>query len=235
MSTKHLAEESTIQEMSSVYTSPSSIPYADHATAPLPSLPQDDPFNSIHEAKSSLHDIVPSTIWTRFVDKYRFGRLILIAGGIAFEFLVMFVVLGSLGVFQNAEYRSLLGMPSVGSSQNPGNSWGTSSPGNFNMGGEGDGTYYDPGVGLTSCGGQFTAQDMIVALNHIDYGRYADPNQSPACGACIVVTGPLGSAKATIQDMCPGCGRGSVDMSPAVFGKVGNFVDGRIAIKWQSC
>jgi hypothetical protein len=35
----------------------------------------------------------------------------------------------------------------------------------------------------------------------VDYGRYADPNESPACGACIVVTGPLGTTKASIQDM----------------------------------
>lgn len=33
-----------------------------------------------------------------------------------------------------------------------------------------------------------------------DYGDYADPNESPVCGACIQIRGPLGSAKATIQD-----------------------------------
>lgn len=41
----------------------------------------------------------------------------------------------------------------------------------------------------------------INLQNSYDYGNYADPNQSPVCGACIIVTGPLGAAKATIQDM----------------------------------
>lgn len=35
----------------------------------------------------------------------------------------------------------------------------------------------------------------------MDYGEYVNPNESPVCGACIKITGPLGSVKATIQDM----------------------------------
>ncbi|ORZ21566.1 RlpA-like double-psi beta-barrel-protein domain-containing protein-containing protein [Absidia repens] len=178
---------------------------------------------------------VPHTIWTQFIEKYRFGKAILVSGGITGVFVIMFVVLGSLKVFSNSTYRGLAGIPSVGSSKYDGDSWGTATEGHFDMGGKGDGTYYDPGVGITSCGGSFTAQDMIVALNHVDYGRYADPNESPACGACIKVTGPLGSAKATIQDMCPGCNRGSLDLSPQVFAAVGNFADGRIPVSWTSC
>ncbi|KAI8344388.1 hypothetical protein BC941DRAFT_447357 [Chlamydoabsidia padenii] len=177
----------------------------------------------------------PDTIWTRFIVKYRFGKAILVTGGITGVLVIMFIVLGILGVFKNAEYRGMAGIPSVGSSKYDGDSWGTATEGHFAMGGKGDGTYYDPGVGITSCGGSFTAQDSIVALNHVDYGRYADPNESPACGACIMVTGPLGTTKATIQDMCPGCGRGSLDLSPQVFSAVGNFVDGRIPVSWTSC
>ncbi|KAI8073845.1 hypothetical protein BC940DRAFT_289345 [Gongronella butleri] len=250
MSTKYLHEEETdVQPVVASYSSTASIPYATSPyAAPLPALPAEERStaataaaalsNSTDEKAAIARPLLsgaPSTIWTRFVDKYRFGRAILVAAGLTGVFVIMFIILGSLGVFKNAEYRGLFGLPSVGSSKYEGDSWGTSEPGHFNMGGKGDGTYYDPGVGITSCGGQFTAQDDIVALNYVDYGRYADPNQSPACGACIVITGPLGSARATIQDMCPGCQRGSVDMSPAVFGKVGNFVDGRIAISWQSC
>lgn len=102
------------------------------------------------------------------------------------------------------------------------------------------------------------------------------------CGACIEITGPLGTAKATIEDQvrgdddreiievshhhpifqCPVCGRGrvvtcatqdepeglmarffffftattgSVDMSPAVYGKVGDFNQGRIPVSWKPC
>ncbi|CAO3648562.1 unnamed protein product [Cunninghamella echinulata] len=192
------------------------------------------------EQASTINDLsqqqqYPNTIWTRFIEKYRLGKGILVGSGMAGVFIIMFIVLGALGVFKNAEYRGLAGIPSVGTTKYEGDSWGTAAEGHFDMGGKGDGTYYDPGVGTTSCGTSFTAQDSIVALNHVDYGRYADPNQSPVCGACIEVTGPLGTAKATIQDMCPGCGRGSLDLSPAVFGKVGDFVDGRIPVSWKAC
>ncbi|CAO3692606.1 unnamed protein product [Rhizopus stolonifer] len=151
--------------------------------------------------------------------------------------IIMLAVLGGLGVYKNRRYRSTVGAISIGQTKYKGDSWGTALPGNFTMGGQGDGTYYDPGVGITACGGQFTASDMIVALNGYDYGDYANPNESPVCGACIIVTGSLGSAKATIQDECPstGCGRGSLDLSPAVFSEVGDFAAGRIAVNWTHC
>jgi hypothetical protein len=124
----------------------------------------------------------PDTVWTRFIAKYRFGKAILVASGVTGVFVVMFIVLGALGVFKNAEYRGMAGIPSVGSSKYEGDSWGTATEGHFSMGGKGDGTYYgkhsihnnlgfdffgldlDPGVGITACGGSFTAQDSIVAL-----------------------------------------------------------------------
>ncbi|ORZ24152.1 RlpA-like double-psi beta-barrel-protein domain-containing protein-containing protein [Absidia repens] len=198
------------------------------------SIPQSQPYTTTMSPRW-MEDSDPDTIWTRIIARYRFGKGMLVGGGIAGVFVIMFIVLGSLGVFHNAEYRGMAGIVSVGSSKYDGDSWGTATEGHFNMGGKGDGTYYDPGVGITSCGGSFSAQDMIVALNHFDYGRYADPNESPACGACIKVSGPLGSTKAMVQDMCPGCERGSLDLSPQVFAAVGNFVDGRIPVSWTSC
>ncbi|KAL1933159.1 hypothetical protein VTP01DRAFT_8837 [Rhizomucor pusillus] len=177
----------------------------------------------------------PVTIWTRIADRFRFGKLLLVGAGLVGVFAVMFIVLGTLEVFKNRNYRAFLPGASVGQSEYPGDSWGTVSEGHFDLSGKGDGTYYDPGVGLTSCGTSYTAQDMIVALNRVDYGSYANPNDSPVCGACIEITGPLGTAKATIEDQCPVCGRGSVDMSPAVYGKVGDFNQGRIPVSWKPC
>ncbi|KAI9316646.1 hypothetical protein BX666DRAFT_2027478 [Dichotomocladium elegans] len=190
-------------------------------------------------SKDSSHEEAattgPSTIWTRIAARYRFGKQLLVGAGICGVIAVMFIVIGTLDVFSNQKYQAAIGSVSIGETLYPGNSWGTVSEGFFNLSGEGDGTYYDPGVGVTACGTRFTAQDMIVALNYIDYGTYANSYESPVCGACIRITGPLGSAKAIIQDECPVCGRGSVDMSPAVFGQVGSFFDGRIPISWTPC
>ncbi|KAF7729463.1 hypothetical protein EC973_004443 [Apophysomyces ossiformis] len=196
-------------------------------------IPAAQPYYSLQEKE--LPPLYPQTIWTRIADKYRHGKLMLIGAGWTGILIVTLVVLGTLGVFRNQVYRDKLGLPSVGKTKYPGESTGTATPGHFDMSGKGDGTYYDPGVGLTACGGYFTAQDMMVALNHVDYGQYANPNESPVCGACIIVTGPLGSAKAYIQDECPGCGQGSLDLSPAVFAMVGNFNDGRIPVSWKPC
>ncbi|KAG0749647.1 hypothetical protein G6F57_002883 [Rhizopus arrhizus] len=200
----------------------------------------DHPFGLMQDEVATERDpliVPPPTVWTNFNEKYRFGKLILVAAGCTGIVVVMLAVLGGLGVYKNVRYRNEAGISSIGKTKYKGDSWGSATSEGFTMGGQGDGTYYDPGVGLTSCGGQFTASDMIVALNSYDYGNYADPNQSPVCGACIIVTGPLGAAKATIQDMCPstGCGRGSLDLSPAVFSQVGDLTEGRIAVNWTHC
>ncbi|KAI9493637.1 RlpA-like double-psi beta-barrel-protein domain-containing protein-containing protein [Zychaea mexicana] len=197
------------------------------------SIPNSQAYHNLENEKDLPH-LLPTTIWTRFVDRYRFGKLILVGAGMFGVIAVMLIVLGTLDVLRNRTYRSTLGI-SVGGTKYEGDSWGTVSAGHFDMGGKGDGTYYDPGVGILACGTSYTAQDMVLALNYIDYGEYANPNESPVCGACIKVTGPLGTAEATIQDKCPGCGQGSLDLSPAVFDQVGDFNEGRIPVSWEPC
>lgn len=85
----------------------------------------------------------PVTIWTRIADRFRFGKLLLVGAGLAGVLVVMFIVLDTLEVFENRNYRALLpGAGSVGQSEYPGDSWGTVSEGHFNLSGKGDGTYY---------------------------------------------------------------------------------------------
>lgn len=82
----------------------------------------------------------PPTIWTKFNKKHRHGRLILVSAGLLGMVLIMFIVLGSLGVFHNTRYRNEAGVSSIGRKQYP----GTSSGGwaNNDKKGSGDGTYY---------------------------------------------------------------------------------------------
>ena len=121
----------------------------------------------------------PPTVWTKFNARFRFGKWILLGLGILGVFLIMFIVIGTLGVFKNQRYRNEAGI-SIGKPKYPGNSsgaWATN-----NMSGQGDGTYYgevvtslmniqcidkpfsDPGVGVTACGTFFTAEDYVVAM-----------------------------------------------------------------------
>ncbi|KAI7900992.1 RlpA-like double-psi beta-barrel-protein domain-containing protein-containing protein [Cokeromyces recurvatus] len=194
--------------------------------------------NTIDESKLSERQPLiypPPTVWTEFNAKYKYGKQILATIGSLGIFSIMFIVLGVLGVYKNQRYRNEIGISSIGKTRYQGKSSGSWET-NTKMG-EGDGTYYDPGVGLTACGTIFTAEDNIVAMNEYDFGNYANPNNSPVCGVCIIVTGPKGSQKAQIQDICPatGCGRGSVDLTPAVFNQIGDLSAGRIPISWKQC
>lgn len=96
------------------------------------------------QAYNQLDNELPSTIWTRIIDRFRYGKLMLVGSGFVGVLAVMFIVLGSLDVFHNNRYRSALGLgPSSGDhSKFEGDSWGSVSADHFDLHGKGDGTYY---------------------------------------------------------------------------------------------
>lgn len=96
------------------------------------------------QAYNQLDNELPSTIWTRIIDRFRYGKLMIVGSGFAGVLAVMFIVLGSLDVFHNNRYRSALGLgPSSGAhSKYEGDSWGSVSADHFDLHGKGDGTYY---------------------------------------------------------------------------------------------
>lgn len=81
----------------------------------------------------------PPTIWSRFNAKFRFGKWILVTLGAFGIILVMFIVIGTLGVFKNQRYRNEAGI-SIGTTKYNGESSGSWE--NKDMSGQGDGTYY---------------------------------------------------------------------------------------------
>ncbi|KAG0092848.1 hypothetical protein BGZ92_008413 [Podila epicladia] len=108
--------------------------------------------------------------------------------------------------------------------------------------GQGEGTYYDPSVKISTgdfvmgaCEFPFinSVHDMIAALNKPDFGLFPRAMNSPACGQCIRVMGPNGTVDVQIVDMCPGCKSGDVDLSPGAFSKIAHLDTGRIPISWQ--
>jgi hypothetical protein len=60
-----------------------------------------------------------------------------------------------------------------------------------------------------------------------------NPNRNPNCGRQALVKGPSGQVQVTIVDMCPGCGYGSLDLSPAAFSHIAQLSQGRVHISWE--
>ncbi|PWN21476.1 hypothetical protein BCV69DRAFT_171379 [Microstroma glucosiphilum] len=68
------------------------------------------------------------------------------------------------------------------------------------------------------CGGTHsTSSDMIVAASAKLFQKWGGGTKSKLCGQSIVLTARGKAVNATIQDECPECAEGSIDMSPAVF------------------
>lgn len=90
----------------------------------------------------------------------------------------------------------------------------------------GDATYYD--VGLGSCGESNSNNDMVAALSKDLMG-----GDNSYCGQKISIKGDSGSVSVKVVDTCPSCDKGSIDLSPAAFKKLGDLGEGRIPITWS--
>ncbi|OMJ10521.1 Papain inhibitor [Smittium culicis] len=101
---------------------------------------------------------------------------------------------------------------------------------------KGSGTYYDPSVGAGSCGSVHKATELVAALNINQFEATSNPNNSPSCGKCAVVRSKSegsGEVKVRITDMCPGCKKWGLDLSPAAFKKIAREDKGRVEIEWE--
>lgn len=90
----------------------------------------------------------------------------------------------------------------------------------------GEATYYNAD-GTGACGFKASPNDLLVAaMNKAQYKK-------SLCGQCIAVTGPKGTVRVRIVDLCPGCSMGDVDLSKQAFSAVAALSAGRIAISWH--
>lgn len=97
----------------------------------------------------------------------------------------------------------------------------------------GDITYYTPGLG--SCGVTNSDSDSIVALAHdmMEAEGVANPNDNPLCGKSITISYGGKTAQATIEDTCPGCAHGSLDLTPSLFQVFAPLGTGRVSgVEW---
>ena len=90
----------------------------------------------------------------------------------------------------------------------------------------GEATYY-AADGTGACGFKASPNDLnVAALNKSQYAK-------SWCGQCALVTGPKGSVKVRIVDLCPGCARGDLDLSQQAFTAIAALSAGRVKITWH--
>lgn len=92
----------------------------------------------------------------------------------------------------------------------------------------GEATFYTFASGAGACMFDSTPGDLLVAaMNNSDYG------DAELCGTCADVTGPLGTIRVRIVDLCPECPAGNLDLSPIAFSYLADTTLGRIPINWR--
>ncbi|WP_431689259.1 expansin EXLX1 family cellulose-binding protein [Hahella sp. NBU794] len=91
----------------------------------------------------------------------------------------------------------------------------------------GEGTYYFYNGG-GHCSVPAPAM-LTAAMNQTDY------NGSQACGGCVRVTNRNNgkSVVVRVDDSCPGCNPGDVDLTDAAFAQISPLEAGRIPISWD--
>jgi expansin (peptidoglycan-binding protein) len=92
----------------------------------------------------------------------------------------------------------------------------------------GEGTFYGYGGG-GNCSFPKPTNTLTAAMNATDY------NGSAACGGVIVVTSDdTGlSVRVRIDDQCPECAKGDVDLDQNAFAQIEDISKGRIPISWH--
>ncbi len=79
-------------------------------------------------------------------------------------------------------------------------------------------TYYTPGLG--ACRITNSEADLVVALSYADLDPYTpagNPNNNSLCGKKLRASYAGKSVDVTVEDRCPSCAAGSLDLSPAAF------------------
>ncbi len=91
----------------------------------------------------------------------------------------------------------------------------------------GEGTFYGYSGG-GNC--SFPNPSTPVYTGAMNQSQYAG---SLTCGTCIAVTGERGTLVVSIEDRCPECSFGDIDLSIPAFEKIADPIKGRVPISWK--
>ena len=93
---------------------------------------------------------------------------------------------------------------------------------------QGHAVFYDPGQAAGSCGlGPFPAGGWYASLPPRGYAS------GRACGSYVDVSGPAGTVRAEVVDVCTDCAAGTVDLSRAAFARIADPRTGTVAVSFQ--
>jgi len=92
---------------------------------------------------------------------------------------------------------------------------------------DGRGTWFD--VGLGNCGDWSVNSDPVVAISIQRYGNGDNCNQ----WVHITNNANKKTAYGITLDSCESCGVADLDMSPSLFGQIGNLDTGELSIDWH--
>ncbi|KAI8378055.1 RlpA-like double-psi beta-barrel-protein domain-containing protein-containing protein [Radiomyces spectabilis] len=81
-----------------------------------------------------------------------------------------------------------------------------------------------------ACGKHEDDDALIVALNHPQYGDMS--SKSKWCGKKIKISANGKHVTATVNDACPECKHGDLDLTPVLFEKLADLDKGIIKISW---
>ncbi|HST65409.1 MAG TPA: expansin EXLX1 family cellulose-binding protein, partial [Mycobacteriales bacterium] len=83
-------------------------------------------------------------------------------------------------------------------------------------------------AGLPNCGyAAAAASGTYVALSPADFGG------SAACGTVLDVTGPKGTVRVTVSDLCPECEAGHLDLAAPAFARIADPVAGIVPVTFR--
>ena len=91
----------------------------------------------------------------------------------------------------------------------------------------GDGTFYGYSGGGNCSYPNPSSPVYTGAMNAAQY------NNAASCGACVEVTGERGTLLISIEDQCPECKFGDIDLSIDAFPMVADPIKGRVTINWK--
>lgn len=91
----------------------------------------------------------------------------------------------------------------------------------------GEGTFYGYGGGGNCSFANPTSPVYTGAMNELQY------DTAMTCGACVEVTGSRGSLVIRIEDKCPECKFGDIDLSEEAFPLIDDKIKGRVPITWK--
>lgn len=92
---------------------------------------------------------------------------------------------------------------------------------------QGEGTFYGYAGGGNCSFSHPYSKLFSAALNATQY------KGAVLCGACILLTGENGSIPLSIEDQCPECKHGDIDLDEDAFPLIADKIKGRVPVSWS--